>query len=123
MKIIIILGYKLLKNGQMSVILKQRLNKGIERYKKGDIFIVSGGKVQDTIHTESYMMKKYIKNMLPQAVIITESQSKSTIENIQNIKPIINKYNLKKILITSKNHIGRVKKIVSDYKLDIEILY
>jgi len=123
MKIIIILGHKLLKNGQMSMILKQRLNKGIEQYKKGDIFIVSGGKVQDTIHTESYMMKKYIKNILPQSVIITESQSKSTIENIQNIKPIVNKYNFRKILITSKNHINRVKKIVSDYKLDIEILY
>lgn len=123
MKIIVILGYKLLKNGNMSNILIQRLNKAIKLYKKNDIFLVSGGKNQKTTHTESYMMKKYIENILPNAEIITESNSKTTIENIKYINSIISLFKCKKILITSKNHVERVKKILLDYDLDIKVLH
>lgn len=123
MKIIVVLGYKLLKNGKMSNILIERLNKAIKLYKKNDIFLVSGGKNQNTTHTESYMMKKYIENILPNAKILTESKSKTTIDNIKYINPIINLYKCKKIIITSKNHIERVKKILLDYNLNIKVLH
>ena len=123
MKIIVILGYKLLKNGNMSNILIKRLNKAIGLYKKNDIFLVSGGKNQNTTHTEAYMMKKYIENILPNVKILTEAKSKTTIENIKYINPIINLFKCKKILITSKNHATRVKKILLDYDLNIKVLY
>ncbi len=107
----------------MSNILIQRLNKAIKLYKKNDIFLVSGGKNQKTTHTESYVMKKYIENILPNAEIITESNSKTTIENIKYINSIISLFKCKKILITSKNHVERVKKILLDYDLDIKVLH
>lgn len=123
MKIIIILGYKLLKNGNMSNILIKRLNKAIKIYKENDIFVVSGGKAQKTLHTEAYMMKKYIENIIPKAKIISESKSKSTKENIKYIDPIINQFKQKKFIITSKNHRDRVKNILLDYGWNIKILY
>ena len=123
MKLIVVLGYKLLKNGKMSNILIKRLDKAINLYKKNDVFILSGGKVQNVYHSESYNMKKYITKVLPQAKIITESLSKNTKENIHNIYPILKKSNCRKIIITSKNHISRVKKILTLYNLkDIKIL-
>ncbi len=123
MKIIIVLGYKLLKNGEMSNILKKRLDKAIKQYKKNDIFIVSGGNIQDALHTEAYMMKKYIQNLLPNVKIITESKSINTKENIQFIYPILKKFKHLKILITSKKHVSRVEKILSIYDLNLQVLY
>ena len=45
MKIILILGNKLLPSGKMTKILKERLDSGIKYYKKNDIFLVSGGNI------------------------------------------------------------------------------
>ena len=60
MKIILILGNKLLSSGKMTKILKERLDSGIKHYKKNDIFLVSGGNIANLSHTEAYVMKKYI---------------------------------------------------------------
>tara|TARA_B110000037_G_scaffold157614_1_gene177825 strand:+ start:413 stop:778 length:366 start_codon:yes stop_codon:yes gene_type:complete len=114
MKIIIILGKKLLPSGKISKILKKRLDSAIKYYKKNDIFIVSGGNVAKVKHTEAYKMKKYILNILPNAEIITESKSLSTIENIQFCKNILKNYDCKILLMTSKTHLNKVKKITKN---------
>ena len=64
MKIILILGNKLLSSGKMTQILKKRLDSGMTYYKKNDIFLVSGGNIANVSHTEAYVMKKiYIKQV------------------------------------------------------------
>ena len=90
MKTILILGHRLLPSGNISNILKQRLNIGIKYYKKGDVFLVSGGKNTNVFHTEAYEMKKYLLSYIPNAKIICESKSISTIENIKFSKKILN---------------------------------
>lgn len=114
MKIILILGYKLLPSGNISIVLKRRLDVAIKYYKKGDIFLVSGGRNRNVYHTEAYEMKKYLLQRIPNAKIISESHSISTLENIKFSKKILDSYKHKIILISSKNHLTKIKKIIND---------
>ena len=112
MKIILILGNKLLPTGNMTKILKDRLDSAIKHYKKNDIFLVSGGNIAKTSHTEAYVMKKYLLSKLPNAEVISESKSLSTKENIQYSKNILKDYTCQVLLVTSSNHLKRVRKLV-----------
>ena len=62
------------------------------------------------------MMKKYITHRIPNATIISEPKSISTLQNIKNSYRILKKYPHDVIIVTSKNHIKRVKHIISDFK-------
>ena len=112
MKIILILGNRLSKSGKMTKILKERLDKAIKYYNKNDVFLVSGGNIAKAKHTEAYMMKKYLLKNLPNAKIITESKSISTKENIKFSKNILKDYKCDILLVTSKDHLKKVSKLV-----------
>lgn len=119
--IYIILGHKLKKNSNISKTLKSRLDKGVEKYKKGDIIIVCGGNNAKVQHTEAYVMKKYLINEgnIPTFSILTENKSLSTEENIINLSKIISGENFKRFsIITSESHIPKVKKIIKKNKLN-----
>ena len=119
--IYIILGHKLKKNSNISKTLKSRLDKGVEKYKKGDIIIVCGGNNAKVQHTEAYVMKKYLINEgnIPTFSILTENKSLSTEENIINLSKIISRENFKRFsIITSESHIPKVKKIIKKNKLN-----
>jgi len=119
MKIILILGYKLLSSGKMSNILKRRLDVAIKYYKSGDIFLVSGGKNGKVYHTEAYEMKKYLLENIPNVKILSEVQSKTTYENIQYSKNILNNYKKKVVLVSSRNHLKKIKKILNSFNPNI----
>ena len=121
MKIIIILGEKLKENGNMSLNLINRLDKGVEIYNKYEnkLIIVTGGRVQrSTDFSESYQMKKYLINTsnIEKNKIIEETSSNDTIENSKNCLKIINKLEniLEIIIISSEYHIERVS-IIFNY--------
>ena len=114
MKTILILGYKLLPSGNISIILKRRLDTAIKYYKKGDIFLVSGGRNRNVYHTEAYEMKKYLLQHIPNAKIISESNSTSTSENIKFSKKILDNFNDRVVIVSSKNHLTKIKKIIND---------
>ena len=122
MKILVILGHKLLPNNKPSKVLIERLHKGYEIYKKGGYskVIVSGGRVEKkSYHTEAFVMKKFLINTLGlnKECIICESISKTTIENAKYCKIIIDKMSLVKsiTIISSHFHIKRVEKIFNTY--------
>ena len=135
MTIFVILGNKLLANNEIHNILKRRLDKCIENYKEGDKVIVSGGnvcgiqshnnngsksKIKHKIcnHSEAFVMRSYLyKNgMIPMSDIILENKSKDTIENIKNVKKILDKLKIRNItLITSNWHLSRVMLICNHY--------
>ena len=119
--IYVILGHKLKKNSKITKTLKERLDKSIKIYKKGDIIIVCGGNNARVQHTEAYVMKKYLikEGNIPTFSILTENKSLSTEENIINLSKIISGENFKKFsIITSDSHIPKVKKIIKKYKLN-----
>jgi len=120
MKVIIVLGNKLLPSGNISKLLINRLENAIKNYKKNDIFLVSGGNTAKVKHTEAYMMKKYILERLPNSNIITEAKSLSTKENIKNIKHILKKHNYNILLITSKSHLNKVKKLTHNLNWELK---
>ena len=116
MNLIIILGDKLPKNGHLNKILQNRLDKGKELY-HDSLIIVSGGRVQkECIHTEAYVMKKYLIDAcnIPSDKIIQESRSKNTIENARYTLKIIQQRNIqfnKIIVVSSSFHLKRVSNI------------
>lgn len=116
MSLIVILGEKLPKNGQLNKILQNRLDKALELYHDSFI-IVSGGRVQkECIHTEAYVMKKYLMDThnIPSDKIIQESRSQNTIENAKYTLKIIKQKNIqfhKMMVVSSSFHLRRVSNI------------
>ena len=116
MNIIIILGEKLPKDGHINKVLQNRLDTAFQLY-QNSLIIVSGGRVQkECIHTEAYVMKKYLIDnyQIPLDRIITESKSQNTIENAKYTFKIIHQKNIKfdKIMVISSSfHLKRVSDI------------
>ena len=126
MKIIIVLGNRLLPTGKITNILKKRLDKAIELYKENDIFLLSGGNYANIYyknvkiyHTESFEMKKYILNKLPNANILCESRSLNTEENIKYCYQIVKNADCNILLISCKEHLTKVKNIINKMSKDI----
>ncbi len=88
---LIILGAGL-KGDVPSEVLKYRLNKAVEYYKKNPdtIFIVSGGQGKDELISEAEAMEIYLsKRGIPIKNIIKEDKSTSTYENLKFSDKII----------------------------------
>tara|TARA_B110000908_G_C10264915_1_gene462807 strand:+ start:1256 stop:1756 length:501 start_codon:yes stop_codon:yes gene_type:complete len=122
MNLLIILGSKLLKEGGISNILKNRLDKAAFLYKinKYNMIIVTGGNVEkSTILTEATAMKKYLTynyNINPK-IILEEKISIDTNENaIETFKIISNNLSIDNVtIVTSNFHIKRVKCVFTHY--------
>ncbi|MGL4998811.1 MAG: YdcF family protein [Cetobacterium sp.] len=115
-----------LRRDQPKKVLKYRLDKAVEYYKKypDTIFIVSGGQGKDEIVSESKAMKKYlIKNSVLSKNIIEENKSKTTLENLTFSKKLIPK-NIKSIGVISNDfHIYRVKFLAKNLDLKLNPIY
>ncbi len=109
MKILIILGERLLKNGEISKVLKKRLEKANKIHNKYDKIIVSGGR-GESLQMENYLINEF---NIPKSKIIKESKSQNTIENSTKTLKIIKKLNNVKnvTILTSRFHMKRVKTI------------
>tara|TARA_X000000368_G_C22812092_1_gene615130 strand:+ start:122 stop:601 length:480 start_codon:yes stop_codon:yes gene_type:complete len=130
MKILIILGYKLLPEGKISKILKNRLDKAGELNNKNnyDIIIVSGGNVEKkTMFSESNLMKKYLIDTfnIDNNMIIEEMNSTDTNQNAIETQKIVSNINkITNITILSSNfHINRVEKVFTYYYKNEYTLY
>lgn len=101
-----------LHGDQVSLTLKQRLDKGVEYLEKnpGVRVIVSGGQGPGETITEAEAMKKYlVSRKIDEDRIIMEDQSTSTMENLVYTREILDK-----IETTEKN---RIMIITSDFHL------
>ena len=132
-KIIIVLGHRLYEDKYLmnktpiiSLILKRRLDKCIEIYKKNDIIIVAGGNPAKLKHTEAFMMRKYIleNSNINKKNIILENRSNTTIENFKYLDKILSKIKDIKsyIVITSNFHIKKAKRIGNTYNYNFNYI-
>ena len=116
MNLIVILGEKLPKSGRPNKILQNRLDKALDIY-HDSLIIVSGGKVQKKcLHTEAYVMKKYLMDThaIPSDKIIKEARSQNTIENAKFTLKVIQQKDIqfdKIIVVSSSFHLKRVSDI------------
>ena len=127
---IIILGCKVMSNGNLTPLLKGRVDKAIEFGKKQFeeknkkiIYIPSGGQGEDEITSEAEAMQKYlIKQGIEKNQIIIENKSSNTYENIKYSKEIIDNNNNKaRICFSTTNyHVFRSGMIANEQGLDCE---
>ena len=110
---VIIHGCGLLNGEEISPLLKSRLDKAIEVYRKDPtppMMIPSGGKGEDETISESEAMAAYLQeNGVNPTHILIENQSMTTMENLQNCKAIIDGRKGRKYtaLVTSNYHVYR----------------
>ncbi len=116
-KYVVILGAGL-KNNQLSLTLKRRVDKAIIYLKinQNSVAIVSGGRGFDEKITESSAMKSYmIKNGIDEKRIIEENKSKSTVENLKFSKEVLIKtgWDMKEdiLIVTNEFHMMRARLI------------
>ncbi len=110
---IIIHGAGLLDGDRVSKLLKDRLDKAVEvfrRAKKTPYMIPSGGKGDDESISEAAAMRDYLLSQgIPADRIIPEDRSKTTLENLKNSKQIIESMGGSRstALVTSNYHVYR----------------
>ncbi len=110
----IVLGYKLKDNGEMTEVLKKRLDKSIEFYKKGKIqkILLSGGaanRIAGKSETEE-MLKYLIQKEIPKNILLKEDRSLDTFGNAYFSKLIVKRHKFDEIIIfTSDYHLRRAK--------------
>ena len=114
---IIVLGASVKKNGDLSLMLKERLDKSFEVYNSSPTKIVMSGDHTKEYYDEVTAMKNYaIKNNIDSNIIYLDHAGISTYDSIYRIKHI---FKLKKIvIITQEYHLYRALYIAD--KLGIE---
>lgn len=123
--ILVVLGYPANDDGTPGPILKARLDKAIELYKKGNAskLIVTGAAV-DNQFVESEVMAIYcIQNGIPHEDILVESNARNTFENARMVKDIMIARGFKHaIVVTSGFHKKRAALFFSRVMKNTEIV-
>ncbi|MCQ2485895.1 MAG: YdcF family protein [Clostridia bacterium] len=127
---IIILGCKIKDDGTLYPLIKGRVDKAIDFYKKQlektgkeAYFVPSGGKGSDEIISEAEAMKRYlIENGIPENRILAETKSTTTRENMLFSKEIIDSKseNAKIVFSTTSYHVFRSGAIAYSNNINIE---
>jgi uncharacterized SAM-binding protein YcdF (DUF218 family) len=110
---------------------KKRMEKGIELYNSGHLglLITTGGKGSLFNCTSTPLgtrCKQYlVERGIPPEHIISETQSKNTVENAKNTREILKEKNIHSaVIITSADHMLRAKQIFGQqYPKDIKLGY
>ena len=121
---IIIHGAGLLDGDRVSKLLQDRIDKAIDVYMSDPsptIMIPSGGKGGDETISEAEAMSRYMLDKgIPEYSIIKEDQSKTTMENLENCKKLIDGMEGRKYttLVTSNYHVYRALRYCRKIGLD-----
>ena len=115
---IIVLGCRIHENSIPSLMLANRLERGIDVYDKLKIpIILSGDNTRDD-YNEVSVMNEYVKTSIPEEDIILDNAGISTYDSVYRAKYL---FNAKKVVIvTQKFHIYRALYLAN--KLDLEAI-
>lgn len=118
--VIIILGYLAKKNGDVSPILRERINKAAKLYHEGiaRAIICTGSAVANDYIEADVMAKALIELGVPDLSIIREKLSKNTYGNLVNAKKIMRNRGLStSVIVSSPWHLRKA----SSYAFRLEI--
>ena len=110
---VIIHGAGLLRGDQLSKLLRDRVDKAIQVYRKDPTppkLIPSGGQGGDETISEAEAMRRYLLQQgIPEADILMEDQSATTLENLRFSRQILDGQEGRKYtaLVTSNYHVYR----------------
>ncbi|MDO4548516.1 MAG: YdcF family protein [Clostridia bacterium] len=109
--VIIVLGARVMPDGELSTTLEYRIRSAYEAYEKGlaGAFIVTGAQGADEPVTEARAMADYLLSRgVDEANIYMDDKSTDTIENMSNAKAIMEENGFEDALIvTSDYHMTR----------------
>lgn len=105
-----------------SPVLMSRLRAALRLYRMGYIqfFIVSGGRGSDETVSESSSMKRFlVLNGVVDDVILQETTSEDTWENLRNSQQMMHNYGLKTaVIVTSDYHLPRALAVANQLGID-----
>lgn len=120
---IIIHGCSLLNGERVSPLLRGRVDKAVKIYQKSKgtaKIVASGGQGKDEKISEAQAMKNYLLEIgIPEDSIILEDQSKTTYENLKNVRDMFdidgkkNRY----IFVTNNYHVFRTSLFARKLKM------
>jgi uncharacterized SAM-binding protein YcdF (DUF218 family) len=117
----VVLGAAVRTTGPSPVYV-ERINHAVELYRSGAVkyIIMTGGKGLGERVTEADAGREQaIAAGVPPDVILTETRSRDTRQNLANVKPIIAQHGIGKVLIVSDPlHMARAMQMAADEGLD-----
>ncbi|MDF2378779.1 MAG: YdcF family protein [Candidatus Gracilibacteria bacterium] len=108
---LVIMGSKVLRNGQPDLMMRERVSKALEVIDDSyEVIIVSGGTIDDDVPAESTVLKRLLMNGgVAGFRIIEEPESTSTYENLLYSQPLLNENGCEAVDLLSHNfHLARV---------------
>ena len=119
---IIVLGARVMPDGELSTTLLHRVQTALKAYRDGyaELVIVCGSRGKDEPETEAGAMARWlIANGVPKSAIVVEDKSTDTVENLQNAKAEMQARGLETaIVVTSDYHLTRALWLARDQGLD-----
>lgn len=120
---IIIHGCGLINGERISPLLRGRVDKAVKVYQKSKgaaKLVASGGQGRDEKISEAQAMKNYLLEIgIPEADIILEDQSKTTYENLKNVRDLLDTDGQKRryIFVTNNYHVFRTSLFARKLKM------
>lgn len=108
--VILLLGYPARKDGRPSPILRERIGKAAELYRKGaaPLILCTGGAVRNTHIEADVMARELVRLGVPEDRILRETAARSTWENLLFSREILRESGLRTaVLVTSRWHLRR----------------
>ncbi len=107
---------------QPSPVFRERINHGIKLYKNGDVqrLIFTGGQGESNELAEAIVAKRYAQSQgVPEAAILTETQSRTTKQNLYYAEQVAAAHQLRRFLIVSDPlHMKRAVLMARDLGMD-----
>ncbi|WP_242977125.1 YdcF family protein [Clostridium botulinum] len=119
--VIIVLGYHVKKDGDVSPILRERINKAAKLYHEGiaGVIICSGAAVANDYIEADVMANALIELGVPACNIIREKLAKNTYENLVNSKKIMQDRELNTaVIVSSPWHLRKASSYAFRLKMD-----
>ena len=115
---LIVLGARVMPDGELSTTLLRRVETAYDAYASGlaGALIVCGAQGLDEPVTEASAMYAYLKGRgVPEAAVFEEDQSFNTEENLSNARKIMEDHGMKTaIIVTSDYHLERALWLAQD---------
>ena len=116
--VIVVLGARVMPDGQLSTTLEHRMEAAYEAYEKGlsNAFILCGGQGDDEPMSEAVAMANYLyAKGVDKDRVFLEDKSVNTFENLTNARTIMEQNGMKNVLlVTSDYHITRALWLTHD---------
>lgn len=109
--VLVVLGSPVDYTGGLLPMQRWRVNEAVQEYRRGEAssLIFSGGAAANRFVESEVMAREALRLGVPGRAILTETHSRTTLENIRNITPILQKHGWRRVeVISSADHLPRV---------------